>query len=94
MNFTEQVPFESRQEVLENFPALLLDQATVPVGNNPLIVTVQVMDDPTTGEVFAQAMPTELTVSAKTLVLPLLLESPLYVALRTSGPTAVPTSST
>lgn len=51
---TEQAPFESLQVSLENFPELLLDQSTVPVGLDPLTVALQEKVVPTVTDVFMQ----------------------------------------
>jgi hypothetical protein len=50
VNFTEQAPFESLQDLLENSPGVLLDQATLPVGEEPGPWTSasQVVTEPTT----------------------------------------------
>jgi hypothetical protein len=60
VNFTEHVLkdlcFERLQGALENVPALLLDQATLPVGAEPEPTTVvlQVIFAPTTTEAWLQ----------------------------------------
>jgi hypothetical protein len=56
VNFTEQTPFESLQDVPENFPGPLLDQATLPVGAEPepLTVASQSVAEPTTTEAGVQ----------------------------------------
>lgn len=50
VNFTEQAPFESLQDVFENVPVLFVDQVTVPVGTEltPWTVALQVTFEPTT----------------------------------------------
>ena len=74
--FTEQLPLESLQVDFENFPVPLLDQVTVPVGADPLIVALQVVDDPNSGDELMHATVTELTVIAMLPLLPLLVLSP------------------
>ena len=74
--FTAHAPWESLQVNLESFPAPLVDQVTVPVGDDPLTVALQVVDDPTAGDELVHAKVTELTVMAKLPLLPLLVLSP------------------
>lgn len=85
MNFTEQAPLESLQDVPENSPGLLLDQATLPVGvePEPLTVASQVVAEPTTteeGEHDRVAVVYRYTISDAVPTEGPLSESPPYLA--------------
>lgn len=81
--------FESLQWCAENSPETLVDQVTLPSGvGEPVTVALQMVGCPTTG-VGAHVTLTELAVTANVSLLGGLILSPLYDALRVTGPAFV-----
>jgi hypothetical protein len=95
MYLTLHAPLMSLQVSSLNLPEPLVDHVTLPVGaEEPMTTALHVVGFPTTTGIGVQVTVTELTVIASMLLLGRLLVSPLYVALRMTGPTAIPVTLT